>query len=113
MSVVSECIKKEKNGMDYCYILMRKAVAWELGGSVVVGVWPEDLNRALRMVWGSTSGVGWEEAGRPPGRLREAGSPSFLPPPPAPGVSLSLLMEQRWELKTESGCKLHYTILCL
>lgn len=44
------------------YILMRKAVACELGVSVVEVVWAVDLNRAFRMVWGSTSGVGWEEA---------------------------------------------------
>lgn len=46
----------------WSYILMRKAVACELGVSVVEVVWAVDLNRAFRMVWGSTSGVGWEEA---------------------------------------------------
>ena len=74
------------------YILMRKAVACELD-SVVEVDWVVDLNKALRMVWGSTSGVGWEEAGRPPGRDREAGRPSFLAPP-LPGVSLNLLRER-------------------
>lgn len=43
---------------DASYILMRKAVACELGGSVVEVDCAVDLNRALRMVWGSTSGVG-------------------------------------------------------
>lgn len=47
---------------DRSYILMRKAVACELGVSVVEVVWAVDLKRAFRMVWGSTSGVGWEEA---------------------------------------------------
>lgn len=74
------------------YILMRKAVHCEPGDSVVEGVWTVDLNRALRMVWGSTSGVGWEEAGRPPGRDKERGRPSFLP---LPGVSLSLLWDRK------------------
>lgn len=69
--------------------MMRKAVACELEDSVVEVDWVVDLNRALRMVWGSTSGVGWEEAGRPPGRDRAAGRPSFLAAP-LPGVSLSL-----------------------
>lgn len=44
--------------LDMSYILMRKAVACELGGSVVEVDCAVDLNRALRMVWGSTSGVG-------------------------------------------------------
>lgn len=44
--------------LDTSYILIRKAVACELGGSVVVLDCAVDLNRALRMVWGSTSGVG-------------------------------------------------------
>lgn len=48
--------------LDMSYILMRKAVACELGGSVVEVDCVVDLNRALRMVWGSTSGVGCEEA---------------------------------------------------
>lgn len=43
---------------DRSYILMRKAVACELGVSVVEVVWAVDLNKAFRMVWGSTSGVG-------------------------------------------------------
>lgn len=46
---------------DGSYILMRKAVACELGGSVVEVACAVDLNRAFKMVWGSTSGVGWEE----------------------------------------------------
>lgn len=39
---------------------MRKAVVCELGASEVVVVvdCALDLNKALRMVWGSTSGVG-------------------------------------------------------
>lgn len=73
------------------YILMRKAVACELGGSVVEVDCAVDLNRALRMVWGSTSGVGWEEARWPAGRDKEEGKPSFFDPLPVPGVSLSLL----------------------
>lgn len=77
------------------YILMRKAVACELGGSVVEVDCAVDLNRALRMVWGSTSGVGWEEARWPAGRDKDGGRPSFFALPPPPGVSLSLLWESR------------------
>lgn len=74
------------------YILMRKAVACELGGSVVEVGCAVDLNRALRIVWGSTSGVGWEEARWPAGRDEE-GKPSFFVPLLVPGESLSLLLK--------------------
>lgn len=69
---------------------MRKAVACELGDSVDELDCVVDLNSALRMVWGSTSGVGWEEARWPAGRDSEEGRPSFFV---LPGVSLSLLWE--------------------
>lgn len=76
---------------------MRKAVACELGGSVVEADCVVDLKRALRMVWGSTSGVGWEEERWPVGRDKEGGRPSFFVLLPVPGVSLSLL----WEATSE------------
>lgn len=81
------------------YILMRKAVACELGVSVVEVVWAVDLNRAFRMVWGSTSGVGWEEARWPLGRDKEEGRPSFFGPLPVPGLSLSLLKKVKKKKK--------------
>lgn len=81
--------------LDVSYILMRKAVACELGGSVVEVDCAEDLNRALRMVWGSTSGVGWEEDRWLAGRDKDGGRPSFFVLLPAPGVSLNLLYEPR------------------
>ena len=72
-------------------------MAWELAAAPEEEVgedWEEgDLKRALRMVWGSTSGVGWEEERWPAGRVREGGRPSLFTPPP--GVSLSLLVEGR------------------
>lgn len=71
---------------------MRKAVVCELGASEVVVVvdCAVDLNKALRMVWGSTSGVGWDEDLWLV-RDKEGGKPSFFVLPPVPGVSLSLL----------------------
>jgi hypothetical protein len=75
---------------------MRKAVAWELAAAPeeVGEDWEEgDLKRALRMVWGSTSGVGWEEERWPAGRDKEGGRPSLFTPPP--GESLSLLVGGR------------------
>ena len=77
---------------------MRKAVAWELAAAPeeeeVGEDWEEgDLKRAFRMVWGSTSGVGWEEERWPAGRDKDGGRPSLLAPPP--GVSLSLLVGGR------------------
>lgn len=84
------------------YILMRKAVACELGGSLVEVGCAVDLKRALRIVWGSTSGVGWEEARWPAGRDEE-GRPSFFVPLLVPGLSLSLLLkikEQRRPILT-------------
>lgn len=86
------------------YILMRKAVACELGGSVVEVGCAVDLKRALRIVWGSTSGVGWEEARWLAGRDEE-GKPSFFVPLLEPGVSLSLLLkikEQRRPIVTHT-----------
>ena len=80
------------------YILMRKAVACELGGSAVEVGCAVDLKRALRIVWGSTSGVGWEEARWPAGRDEE-GRPSFFVPLLVPGVSLSLLLKIKQQSK--------------
>lgn len=54
LHVYEQCIPIKEGS----YILIRKAVACELGGSVVELDCVVDLNRALRMVWGSTSGVG-------------------------------------------------------
>lgn len=69
---------------------MRKAVACELGGSVVEVGCAVDLKRALRIVWGSTSGV--EEEARWLAVRDEEGKPSFFVPLLVPGVSLSLLL---------------------
>lgn len=62
LSLITKVDNADGQGIHRNYILMRKAVACELGVSVVEVVWAVDLNRAFRMVWGSTSGVGWEEA---------------------------------------------------
>lgn len=66
---------------------MRKAVECAAGGgvSVVAELWLDDLNRAFRMVWGSTSA----ELERGVDRDAAEDGVSFFP-----GVSLSLLEKE-------------------